>query len=106
MSIVGQNIGETFPAHGLHGDTIQEAITFVWTGSVQFEARKEEFTALWDHPDGWVFQNILDVNCGLPPQVFRCAGEKGELLAQDFVGSDNVVRHLLGPLIGGISRKA
>ena len=29
MPVVGQNFGQTFPAHGFHGNTVREAVAFV-----------------------------------------------------------------------------
>src|SRR5450755_3050705 len=38
MPVVRQNFGQTFPAHGLHGNTISQAVGFIGTSFVQSQA--------------------------------------------------------------------
>jgi len=48
MPVVGEHVGQSFPAHGLHRDAVGEAITFVRSGGVKIEPGQKRLMALRD----------------------------------------------------------
>jgi hypothetical protein len=64
MPVVGENFGQTFPAHSLHRNTIDQTVTFVGTVTVELQTRAKGIPALWKHLNDGTCQQTFD--------TFRC----------------------------------
>ncbi len=91
MPVVGRNLNQPFVAHRLHRNAIDQAVPFVGTGPVQFQACKEGFPALRNNQNGEALDRIGDVSASLGPDAGPRAGKKCQILTKHFIGRDYFV---------------
>src|SRR2546423_14602628 len=84
MTIVRENLRQSFLAHGLHGDAIREAVAFARAATVEFETCQERFPALGNDPDHRVLQYGLNIDGTLPAHGPRGPRENVQILNQVF----------------------
>ena len=65
VPVIGQHFSYPFPAHGLHGNAIREAITLVWAGAIEFEASKKAGSAQRKNAYIRTGKNILNHQSGV-----------------------------------------
>jgi hypothetical protein len=84
MGVVGQDVGDAFLTHGLHGNAIGKAVSLVWAGLVKGEPGKKRLVRLWMNCNRQIGMEIADkVNRFLPEQATGL-GESVQNLGQDF----------------------
>ena len=88
MVVVGEHVGQPFPAHGLHGNAIGEAVALVGTSGVKIEARQKRLMALRDDTHGIVRKDLPHGLHGVvsKPAITR---KKCEDLGQNLFGRIN-----------------
>ncbi len=83
--IIGENVRQSFSAHGLHGAAIRQAIMLIGTCLVQCQGLKKPRPCLWNNSRALSIQNPLYKGGGTCAKV-SCAIE-GQKFRQDFIGS-------------------
>lgn len=78
MAIIRKHSGEVFPAHGLHGNTIREAIAFIWTGFVQLYAINERPASLRNDADVGIGEELLNGAASLLAKPYVVRTERQE----------------------------
>ena len=58
MAVVGEDFGDAGGAHGVHGNTVGEAVAFVRAGFVERQAAEELLAGLGEHVDVGTGQEI------------------------------------------------
>jgi hypothetical protein len=95
--IIGENIRQSFSAHGLHGDAIRQAIMLIGTCLVQCQGIKKPRPCLWNNRRTFSRQNPLDKGCGTCAKVGRAI--KGQKFYENFISS--IERSITKRLIEG-----
>ena len=66
MPVVGKCLSDTFAAHGLHGNTIGQAVAFVGTSIVERQSVKEGTPALRNDVDIEIVLEMKHRQSGFP----------------------------------------
>jgi hypothetical protein len=96
MPVVGESLGQPSLAHGLHRNTVDQAVSFVRAGTVELQTGQKGFPALGDHSNRRARQNALPAFRSLPAQRLAGSRKKGEVFRQHFVGGHNARARALG----------
>jgi len=59
VPVIGERFGQALPAHCLHGNAIDQTVTFVRPLGVKIEPGQKRGTALRDNPDNGTGENAL-----------------------------------------------
>jgi len=92
MPVVGQNFGYLFFTHRLHRNAIRQAVAFVGTRTIQFQADKEGFSTLRNNRNRKTLDQLGNVRAGLGPDTGPRAGKECQIFAKDLIGRDDFVR--------------
>jgi len=52
MHVIREDVGNPLHSHRVHGNAVGEAVAFIETGFIEFEAGKKRFLALGDDTSG------------------------------------------------------
>jgi hypothetical protein len=69
MMVVAEDLGEAMASHDVHGDTVRQAIVFVWSSFIERETLEERFMGLRNHRDVWVGENMARQIDGALPRT-------------------------------------
>jgi hypothetical protein len=70
MMVVTEGLSEGIPPHDVHGDTVCQAMVFVWSLFIGRETFQERFMGLRDHRDVWVGANMARQIDGALPRMW------------------------------------
>ncbi len=86
VSIIGENVGQSFVAHRLHRNAISQAVAFIGAGFVQREAGEKIFRDVGSDPDRWEGQSAANVGGSLAPEMLAPLGKEIQILGDDLFG--------------------
>ena len=109
--VVGEHVRKPMLAHGLHGNTIGEAVFLIGAGFIERQGIKKGRARLWDDDPLGMVERLPDSTDGVYPDMRASRTTKGQKFGQDFIDSEKVrtsmgaaesndVRMPLIPMIG------
>jgi hypothetical protein len=103
MMIVGQDIRKPILAHGLHRNTVGQAILLIRAGFIERQGIKKGRARLWDDDPLWMVEHLPDSTDGGHPDMPTRRTTKGQKFGQDFIDSEKL-RTIMGAAEGNDGR--
>jgi hypothetical protein len=85
VAVVGEDVGEALTAHGLHGNTVGQAIPLVQAGFIEGQASQERGTRLRQHHDIVIRKNAPGKQRRPSPRARYSFTVERKKLRQDFI---------------------
>jgi hypothetical protein len=95
VAVVGEDVGETLAAHGLHGNTVGQAVFLIGPGCIERQGIEKGRARLRDDIPLWMVERLPDRTDGVHPDMRARRTTKGQKFGQDFIDSEK-----LHPIMG------
>src|SRR5712691_1893206 len=86
VAVVGEDVGKALAAHGLHGNTVGQAIPLVQAGFIEGQASQERGTRLRQNNDIVIRKNAPGKQRSPSPRARYPLTVESKKLRQDFIG--------------------
>lgn len=91
MTVVREDLGDIVLSHGIHGNTVSEAVLLIGALFVECDAIKEGFMGLGLHGDTWVSEDASHQVDSSLPQAWPSSATHGEKFGEDFIRGPEMV---------------
>ena len=95
VTVVGEDVGKALAAHGLHGNTVGQAVFLIGSGFIKRQGIEKGRARLWKDDPLWMVERLPDRMDGVHPDMRACRTTKGQKFGQDFIDSEK-----LHPIMG------
>jgi hypothetical protein len=91
MAVVREDLDDIVLSHGVHGNTVSEAVLLIGALFVECDAIKEGFMGLGLHGDTWVSEDASHKGDSSLPQAWPSRTTNGEKFGEDFIRGPEMV---------------